>query len=42
VESTRCGDLHRGGVAFYRAEARLGRASVPSWPALKEAFNATG
>jgi hypothetical protein len=29
-------------VAFYRAEARRGRAGVPSWLALKEVFNATG
>jgi hypothetical protein len=25
----------RGRVTFYRAEARWGRARVPSWPALK-------
>jgi hypothetical protein len=30
------------GVAFYRAEARRGRAGVPSWPVLEEVFNAMG
>jgi hypothetical protein len=39
-ESWRCGNLRRGVVVFYRAEARRGRAGVPSWPVLKEVFNA--
>jgi hypothetical protein len=39
-ESWRCGNLHRGRVAFYMAEPRRGRAGVPSWPTLKEVFNA--
>jgi hypothetical protein len=30
------------GLPIYRAEAWLGRAGVPSWPTLKEVFNATG
>jgi hypothetical protein len=29
-ENWRCGDLHRGGAAFYRADERRGRAGVPS------------
>jgi hypothetical protein len=40
-ESWRCENLHWGRAASYRAEARYGRAGVPSWPALKEVFNAT-
>jgi hypothetical protein len=40
-ESWMCGNLHRGGMAFSRAEARQGRAGVPSWLVLKEVFNAT-
>jgi hypothetical protein len=30
------------GLPIYRAEARLGRAEVPSWPALKEVINVAG
>jgi hypothetical protein len=42
MRRTGVGTFIGGRVTFYRAEARRGRAGVPSWPALKPRLEGTG